>query len=62
VATSFWAVQLLRRCFRRWGALGPRKRLLALSMWAGNSKTALFWCAQDAPLPPTRSEQTRISA
>ncbi|KAG2450986.1 hypothetical protein HYH02_004258 [Chlamydomonas schloesseri] len=43
VATSFWAVHLLRRCFTRWRAEGPRKTALALQRWAGNSLSACFW-------------------
>ncbi|PNW78263.1 hypothetical protein CHLRE_09g404500v5 [Chlamydomonas reinhardtii] len=43
VATSFWAVHLLRRCFARWRAEGPSKTALALQLWAGHSLSACFW-------------------
>lgn len=42
VATSFWAVQLLRRCFRRWAGHGPLKAAKALSLWSGNSLAGCF--------------------
>ncbi|PNH11223.1 ATP-dependent RNA helicase glh-2, partial [Tetrabaena socialis] len=42
VATSFWAINLLKRCFERWRAFGPRKALLALEIWGGNSLAGCF--------------------
>ncbi|GLC68585.1 hypothetical protein PLESTF_000711300 [Pleodorina starrii] len=42
VATSFWAVQLLQRCFSRWRGLAPRKALMAASIWGDNSRAGCF--------------------
>ncbi|EFJ51807.1 hypothetical protein VOLCADRAFT_87353 [Volvox carteri f. nagariensis] len=42
VAASFWAVQLLRRCFTKWHSLAPRKALMAMSIWGDNSRAGCF--------------------
>ncbi|GLI66401.1 hypothetical protein VaNZ11_010162 [Volvox africanus] len=42
VATSFWAVHLLRRCFNKWRTLAPRKALMAMSIWGDNSRAGCF--------------------